>query len=282
MRSPLAPLDLTPFSALTHPVRVRPRLRNWSRTFGCAPEALFAPATAAEAQLVVREARRQSRRVRAVGEHNSPSECWASDDVRFSRCHVVDGADSDVQWIISTKHLRGHIIDAEKRIATLGSGLTLGDVHPLLDAHGLALPTSPSILEISIGVRLSGLCLLSVMLTGMQACFSGSEHGSGAHSEILAAAATHVVLLTSDGNLVTAERDGAHAALFAAAAAGLGLCGIVVEATFACVPAFRLSVRMEKMRLEDTLHDGPGGLLDVARSADMVKVCAFSRLACVC
>jgi FAD/FMN-containing dehydrogenase len=194
----------------------------------------------------------------------------------------VEGTDPDVQWIMSTKHLRGHIIDAEKRTATLGAGLTLGDVHPLLDAHGLALPTSSSILEVSIGVRFSGLLFFPPLLTRTQACFSGSEHGSSVHSGILAAAATRVVLLTSGGNLVAAERDGSHAELFSTAAGGLGLCGVVLEATFACVPAFRLSVRMEKMRLEDTLHDGPSGLLDVARSADMVKVCPFSCLACVC
>ena len=45
----------------------------------------------------------------------------------------------------------------------------------------------------------------------------------------MAARALSCVMFTSFGAVVCAERDGENQDLFAAAAAGLGLCGIVVE-----------------------------------------------------
>jgi hypothetical protein len=105
-----------------------------------------------------------------------------------------------------------------------------------------------------------------------QACFSGSDHGSGRTAQILAASAVSCQIVTTSGDVMIAVKHGENAEIFAAAAAGLGLCGLVLEVTFACEPAFRLAVRMEKIRLEDVLHDGPGGLQDMAGRADMVKV----------
>jgi hypothetical protein len=62
------------------------------------------------------------------------------------------------------------------------------------------------------------------------------------------------MLLTLSGNIVTAGRDGAHADLSAIFVAGIGLCEPVIDATFTCVPSW-LGVVMEKLRLEEMIHD---------------------------
>jgi hypothetical protein len=63
----------------------------------------------------------------------------------------VGGIDSGVQRVVSTKHLRGHSIG--EGTATLSTDHTLGDVHPLLAAHGLALQASSLIFEVFVDVR---------------------------------------------------------------------------------------------------------------------------------
>jgi hypothetical protein len=55
---------------------------NTAKSYVCTPESLFVPISNFEVQMIAREVAHQSRRVRAVGEHNRLSEGWATDDVR--------------------------------------------------------------------------------------------------------------------------------------------------------------------------------------------------------
>jgi FAD/FMN-containing dehydrogenase len=59
----------------------RQRINNWSNTVKCYPQLIFEPINAEEVQLIVKEAGCQGHRIRPVGEHTSPGEGFATDDV---------------------------------------------------------------------------------------------------------------------------------------------------------------------------------------------------------
>jgi hypothetical protein len=56
--------------------------------------------------------------------------------------------------MVSLRAFQDVDIDAEKRIARLGAGLRLDEVHTLLYDHGLSMPATGSILEVSVGVSI--------------------------------------------------------------------------------------------------------------------------------
>lgn len=67
---------------LTHPPEAHPKLRNWSSTYNVSPELLFHPTTNDEVALILKEAGKRGKKVRAVGLHNSPGPIWHSNQVR--------------------------------------------------------------------------------------------------------------------------------------------------------------------------------------------------------
>jgi FAD/FMN-containing dehydrogenase len=76
--------DDDPLSRLVHAPEAHPTLRNWSSTYNCSPELLFFPTTNDEVALILREAVRRGKKVRAVGLHQSPGPIWHSEQVSLS------------------------------------------------------------------------------------------------------------------------------------------------------------------------------------------------------
>ncbi|GAA5988536.1 hypothetical protein JCM10908_003610 [Rhodotorula pacifica] len=226
-----------PPSTLSHAPQSHPTLHNWSSTYNCSPELLFFPTTNEEVALILKEAVKRGMKVRAVGLHQSPGPAWHSD-----------------QWLISTRHFTQSSFSPSTRTATLGAGLVLRDVNPILASHGLALPTMGSLADVTIG-----------------ALFSGPDHGSSAFHPVCAANAKSATIVLPSGEVRRIEKG---EELFNAAAAGVGAVGIVTEVEWACEEAFGLEVTMEPCRLEDYLEDSDSGakLWELARSSEYVKL----------
>uniref|UniRef100_A0A0K3C9Y8 D-arabinono-1,4-lactone oxidase n=1 Tax=Rhodotorula toruloides TaxID=5286 RepID=A0A0K3C9Y8_RHOTO len=222
---------------LTHPPEAHPKLRNWSSTYNVSPELLFHPTTNDEVALILKEAGRKGKKVRAVGLHNSPGPIWHSN-----------------QWLISLRHFTHSSFPSTSRTAILGAGLSLRDANPLLASHGLSLPTLGSLPDVTVG-----------------ACFSGPDHGSSAFHSISAGAAKAVTIVLPTGEVRRVERGDE---LFRAAGAGAAAVGIVTEVEFECEEAFGLEFTMSRTRLEDYLDDDDSGrkLWELARSSEYVKL----------
>ncbi|BGP28254.1 D-arabinono-1,4-lactone oxidase [Rhodotorula toruloides] len=226
-----------PLETLTHPPEARPKLRNWSSTYNVSPELLFHPCTNAEVALILKEAERRGKKVRAVGLHNSPGPIWHSD-----------------QWLISLRHFTHSSFPSTSRTAILGAGLSLRDANPLLASHGYSLPTLGSLPDVTVG-----------------ACFSAPDHGSSAYHPISAGAAKAVTIVLPTGKVRRVERGDE---LFRAAGAGVAAVGLVTEVEFECEEAFGLEFTMSRTRLEDYLDEDDSGrrLWELARSSEYVKL----------
>ncbi|GJN94600.1 hypothetical protein Rhopal_007683-T1 [Rhodotorula paludigena] len=227
-----------PLATLTHPPVPKSKLRNWSATYNCAPSLFFAPVSNQEVALVLTEAAKRGKKVRAVGLHNSPGPVWHSDE-----------------WLVSMRNFKQARFEAGKpRHAILGAGLSLREANPILASHGLSLPTVGSLPDVTVG-----------------ACFCGPDHGSSAFHPIVTASAKACTIVLPSGEI---RRIAVGEDLFRAAGVGLGALGIVTEVEFECDEAFGLEFTMTRIRLEDYLDDNDSGkkLFELARSEEYVKL----------
>ena len=69
----LKPIIITPPSP-------RARFHNWAQTYHCAPHTVFEPETEHQCKLIVELARREGRKVKAVGVGHSPSDLACTTD----------------------------------------------------------------------------------------------------------------------------------------------------------------------------------------------------------
>ncbi|GAA6016707.1 hypothetical protein JCM10207_000154 [Rhodosporidiobolus poonsookiae] len=225
---------------LTHQPQKSPLLRNWSSTYNCTPSLLFLPVSTAEVQLIFRQATKQRKKVRVVGEHNSPGPGWHGD------------------WLISTRHFTSLTLSVPTRTATVGSGVPLRSLHRTLASHGLALPCVGSIPDVSAG-----------------AYFSGPDHGSSHTHGVTSTFAQRVRVVTPAGEVVDTYRG---EELFRASGAGVGATGCITEVEWELDEAFGLEVTMERVRLADYLKDSSGrALWELARSEEFVKIWHFPQ-----
>lgn len=260
-----------PLSRLIHAPEAHPTLRNWSSTYNCSPELLFFPTTNDEVALILQEAVRRGKKVRAVGLHQSPGPIWHSENVSpphherlispnigrviLADPIVVTDQSTAMQWLVSTRHFTQSSFSPATRTAILGAGLVLRNVNPILASHDLALPTMGSLADVTIG-----------------ALFAGPDHGSSAFHPVCAANARSATIVLPSGEVRRIEKGKDD--LFDAAAAGVGAVGIVTEVEWACDEAFGLEVTMEPCRMEDYLDEDDSGekLWQLARSSEYVKV----------
>jgi alditol oxidase len=111
-------------------------------------------------------------------------------------------------------------VDSAKSVVTVSAGLTYGEVSAALNKAGRALRNLASLPNISV----SG------------ACATGT-HGSGDGNGNLATSVSAVEMVTADGDVVTASRDG-DPGRFPGVVVALGALGIVTQLTLDTVPAF--------------------------------------------
>jgi len=169
--------------------------RNWAGNYEYKAARLHRPKTVEEIQALIHNAEK----VRALG----------------SRHSFNDIADTPAD-LVSTEHLLGIEIDKANKTVTVGGGVRYGDLAPVLDAEGFALPNLASLPHISV----AGAC-------------ATATHGSGEKNGNLATPVSSLEIVTADGSIVKLPRD--------EAAVNLGGLGIVTRVTLDLLPTFEVS-----------------------------------------
>src|SRR5689334_4224144 len=178
-------------------------MHNWSGNIDYRARRLGEPGSIEELQGVVRA----TERFRVLGSR-----------------HSFNGIADTTGDLVSLARLPRVIeADPNARTLTVDGGARYGDVVPALDAAGLALHNLASLPHISV----AGAC-------------ATATHGSGTASPGLAAAATAIEVLRTDGELVTFDRD-ADPALFPGLVVSLGAMGVVTRLTLRAEPFYRVA-----------------------------------------
>ncbi|MDT0617959.1 D-arabinono-1,4-lactone oxidase [Salinisphaera sp. P385] len=196
-----------------------PQWRNWSGSVVCHPRRLMIPADEAELGAIILAAREAGECVRPVGAGHSFTPLCATDGVqvslsRFTGLRSVDSATGRVR---------------------VGAGTRLGELGAALHDHGLAMPNLGD-----IDVQ----CLAGALATG--------THGTGAAFGNLATQVTGMRLVGADGQARWCSAD-RHADIFHPGRIHLGALGIVTEVELACVPAYRLHYRSDRIGWDEML-----------------------------
>ncbi|KAJ7145827.1 D-arabinono-1,4-lactone oxidase-domain-containing protein [Mycena epipterygia] len=199
----------------------RPSWENWGRTFHCVPRALFRPTTPTQCRQVLELAKRDNRKLRAVGIGHSPS------DIACTRDYMLD----------MTGMNRVLEINTSSQYVVAEAGITLTDLHAALAPHGLAMRNLGSI---------SDQTLAGIVAT--------ATHGSGVAFGVLSTHVRALTLLRPDNTLVscspTENRD-----LFIATVCGLGATGLIMTITLELTSAFRLKDRHTVRPFSEVLRD---------------------------
>lgn len=198
-------------------------MQNWSGYLQWRPAQVFYPESEAEVVQIVQDAATAGRRIRAIGSGHSFTALCPTHDV-----------------MVSLDRYQGiTAIDPHTGLVTVRAGTKLRRLSELLDALGLALENLGDIDVQSIAGALA---------TG--------THGTGTAFGNLCTQVRALKFVNGRGELVScsaAENPG----LFRAAVLSLGALGIVTEVTLQCVPAYNLSLKVAKRRLEEVLENLP-------------------------
>ncbi|HEY9373535.1 D-arabinono-1,4-lactone oxidase [Streptomyces sp.] len=194
--------------------------RNWAGNEEARPRRVLRPASAAEVAVAVKDAVRDGLRVKPVGAGHSFSGAAVAPDVQL-RLDLLDDVSA---------------IDAETGLVTVGAGMPLWKLNPLLAAHGLALENMGDIDRQTVSGAIS---------TG--------THGSGVRFGGIATQVRALELVLADGSVTTCSPT-ERPELFAAARVGLGALGVLTRVTLQCVPLFALHARDTAMPVAETLE----------------------------
>ncbi|WP_406863797.1 D-arabinono-1,4-lactone oxidase [Streptomyces sp. HUAS MG47] len=193
--------------------------RNWAGNEEARPRLVLRPASTADVAAAVKDAVGDGLRVKAVGAGHSFTGAAVAPDVQL-RLDLLDEAVS---------------VDAESGLVTVGAGMPLWKLNPLLAAHGLAMEILGDIDRQTISGAIS---------TG--------THGSGTAFGGIATQVRALELVLADGSVVTCSAT-ERRELFAAARIGLGALGVITRVTLQCVPLFALHARDTAAPVEETL-----------------------------
>ena len=185
------------------------------------PERIAVPDDAAEVAAAVKSSVRDGLRVKAVGSGHSFSEIAAADGVQVR----LDRLDRLVE------------VDAASGLVTVGSGIPLHRLTPLLDEHGLAMEN-----------------LGDIDRQTLAGATSTGTHGTGARFGGIATQIRGLELVLADGTVVTTSAD-ERPELLDLARVGLGALGVITSITLQCVPRFALHVVDEPMPLDRVLDE---------------------------
>jgi L-gulonolactone oxidase len=141
-------------------------------------------------------------------------------------------------------------VNFEKRFVHAQGGVTLQNLHAVLEAEGLAM--------INLG-SISEQTLAGMMTT--------ATHGTGIRHRVLSSHVQAVRLLKADGTKVTCSRDH-QPDLFYATLCGLGSTGIILDIRMQVRPAFCLREVQETHKFNDVIDKFD----DVAASAEFVRL----------
>jgi alditol oxidase len=178
------------------------RLTNWAGNVTFSAQRVSRPASIGELRRIVADCER----VRALGTGHS--------------FNPIADSPGDLVSVAGLPKVME--IDTARATVTVSAGLRYGELAGRLDAAGWALRNLGSLPHISIA----------------GACATGT-HGSGDANGNLATAVSAVQMVTVDGDVVTASREG-DGERFGGLVVALGTLGIVTSLTLDLVPAFRI------------------------------------------
>ncbi|MFD6367769.1 FAD-binding protein, partial [Streptomyces roseolus] len=193
--------------------------RNWAGNEEARPRRVLRPASTEDVAAAVREAVRDGLRVKAVGSGHSFSGVAVAPGVQL-RLDRLDAAVS---------------VDAETGLVTVGAGMPLWKLNPLLASHGLALENMGDIDRQTVSGAIS---------TG--------THGSGVRFGGIATQVRALELVLADGSVTVCSEE-ERPELFAAARVGLGALGVITRVTLQTVPLYALHARDASMPVAETL-----------------------------
>lgn len=198
-----------------------PEWRNWSGLYQARPARVQTPATVEEVSDAVKAAARDGLRVKPTGSGHS-----------FSPIATPEGLQLRMQGLD-----RLIDVDGTSGLVTVGAGIPLHQLTPLLAEHGLAMENLGDIDRQTISGATS---------TG--------THGTGGRFGGIATQIRGLELVLADGSVVRCSAT-ERPELFEFARVGLGAFGVITAITLQCVPAFALQVIDEPMPLDRVLEE---------------------------
>ena len=195
------------------------RWRNWAGTEEVTPARVATPATTDEVAAAVKTAVADGLTVRAIGSGHS-----------FTGAAVAPGLQ------LRPDRLDGVLaVDADSGLVTVGAGLPLHRLNPMLAQHGLAMEILGDIDRQTVAGAVS---------TG--------THGSGERFRSISNQIRALELVLADGSVVTCSRE-ERPELFEAARVSIGALGVITKVTLQCVPLYALRAVDAPMPFDETL-----------------------------
>lgn len=193
--------------------------QNWARTEQVSPARIVTPGSADEVAAEVKLAARDGLNVKAIGSGHS-----------FSGVAVAPGVQ-----VLPDRLDAVHSIDRSSGLVTVGAGIPLHLLNPLLARHGLAMEILGDIDRQTIAGAVS---------TG--------THGSGAAFGSISTQVRGLELVLADGSVVQCSAT-ERPELFEAARLSLGALGVITKVTLQCVPLYALRAVDAPMPLDVVL-----------------------------
>jgi alditol oxidase len=174
---------------------------NWAGNYTYHAERLDQPKTVEEVEALVKK----GNLLKALGSHHS-----------FNSIADTTGDQ------ISVKAFDQMVVDPGSKTATVGGGVTYGQLGPYLDQHGYALHNLASLPHISV----AGAC-------------ATATHGSGIKNGNLATAVVGMEIVTPNGEVINLSRD-QDGDRFRGAVVHLGALGVVTKVTLKVEPTYQV------------------------------------------
>ncbi|MEU6734422.1 D-arabinono-1,4-lactone oxidase [Streptomyces physcomitrii] len=195
--------------------------RNWAGTEQVTPVRAVAPGSPEEVAAAVRAAAAEGLAVKAIGSGHS-----------FTGAALAPGVQLRPEGLAAL-----HAADPETGLVTVGAGMPLHRLNPLLAERGLALEILGDIDRQTVAGAVS---------TG--------THGSGTGFGSISTQIRALELVLADGSVVTCSAR-ERPELFAAARLGLGALGVLTKVTLQCVPLYALRAVDSKQPLDRVLDE---------------------------
>jgi xylitol oxidase len=196
--------------------------KNWAGNYAYRAPSLLQPSSIADLQRLVPTLRH----AKALGARHSFNSIADTPGTQISLAHFKSKS-------LDTS-------DAARPTATIGSGISYGELAPWLHAQGFAVPNLASLPHISV----IGAC-------------ATATHGSGLANQCLSTAVSAIDLITADGELLHLSRA-ANPDIFPGAVVALGALGIVTSLTLDLVPTFQVAQTVyENLPFHELEHSLP-------------------------
>jgi len=146
-----------------------------------------------------------------------------------------DSANNSGGGAINTQLLKFISVDRDKALATVGSGVTINELESECLVHGLFPIVVPGTGRVTIG-----------------GAIASDIHGKSHHK--VGSISNHLIefkLLTSDGKIEVLKPIGESSKLFWATVGGMGLTGIIVEATISLLKVETAFVKVKEQRVKN-------------------------------